>query len=123
MTAEVSPRHAWRSGQRGRTTKEKGMTLAGLLATLAAAIFRVILPSTLGPENSLTAYDVAGPNSLACAAIWWPIGFALAAAYFVFNSRRYAGKVGVRRDNQGFYQARTATGPANFARERSSFRR
>ena len=57
-----------------------------------------------GAGNSLTAYDVAaGPNSLAYAAIWWPIGFALAAAYFVFVSRQYAGKVSVKRDNQGFY--------------------
>ena len=80
------------------------LLLAGLLATGAAAIFPVVLHSTLAPENSLTAYDVAaGPNSLAYAAIWWPIGFALAAAYFVFVSRRYAGKVSVQRDNQGFY--------------------
>jgi len=80
------------------------LLLAGLLATGAAAIYPVVLHSTLAPENSLTAYDVAaGPNSLAYAAIWWPVGFALAAAYFVFVSRRYAGKVSVQRDNQGFY--------------------
>ncbi len=80
------------------------LLLAGLLATGAAAIFPVVLHSTLAPENSLTVYDVAaGPNSLVYAAIWWPIGFALAAAYFVFVSRQYAGKVSVKRDNQGFY--------------------
>jgi cytochrome d ubiquinol oxidase subunit II len=80
------------------------LLLVGLLATSAAAIFPVVLHSTLAPENSLSAYDVAaGANSLAYAAIWWPIAFALAAAYFVFVSRRYAGKVSVRRDNQGFY--------------------
>ena len=80
------------------------LLLAGLLATGAAAIFPVALQSTLAPENTLTAYDVAaGPKSLAYAAVWWPIGFALAAAYFVFVSRRYAGKVSVQRDNQGYY--------------------
>jgi cytochrome bd-type quinol oxidase subunit 2 len=80
------------------------LLLAGLLATGAAAIFPVVLHSTLAPENSLTADDVAaGPNSLAYAAVWWPIGFVLAAVYFVFISRRYAGKVSVIRDNQGFY--------------------
>jgi cytochrome bd ubiquinol oxidase subunit II len=80
------------------------LLLAGLLAASAAAIFPVVLHSTLAPENSLTAYDVAaGPKSLAYAAIWWPIGFALAVAYFVFVSRRYAGKVSVKRDNQGYY--------------------
>src|SRR5262245_3953495 len=72
------------------------LLLAGLLATLAAALFPVVLHSTLAPENSLTAYDVAaGPKSLACAAIWWPIAFALAVTYFVFVSRRYAGQVRV----------------------------
>jgi hypothetical protein len=30
-------------------------------------------------------------------------GFARATVYFVFISRRYAGKVSVKRDNQGFY--------------------
>jgi cytochrome d ubiquinol oxidase subunit II len=80
------------------------LLLAGLLATSAAAIFPVVLHSTLAPENSLSAYDVAaGANSLAYAAIWWPIALALAAAYFVFVSRQYAGKVSVQRDNQGFY--------------------
>jgi cytochrome d ubiquinol oxidase subunit II len=80
------------------------LLLAGLLAASAAAIFPVVLHSTLAPENSLSAYDVAaGANSLAYAAIWWPIAFALAAAYFVFVSRRYAGKVSVQRDTQGFY--------------------
>ena len=67
------------------------LLIAGLLATGVAAIFPVVLHSTLAPENSLTAYDVAaGPNSLAYAVIWWPIGFALTVAYFVFVSRQYA---------------------------------
>ena len=80
------------------------LLLAGLLATGAAAIFPVVLHSTLAPENSLTVYDVAaGPNSLAYAAIWWPFGFALTAIYFVFVSRQYSGKVSLKRDNQGFY--------------------
>ncbi len=78
--------------------------LAGLLATGSAAIFPVMLYSTLAPENSLTAYAVASsPSALLLASIWWPMGFVLAIVYFVFISRRYAGKVSVQRDNQGFY--------------------
>lgn len=80
------------------------LLLAGLLATGAAAIFPVVLHSTVAPENSLTAYDVvAGPKSLAYASIWWPISFVMASSYFVFVSRQYAGKVSVKHDNQGFY--------------------
>jgi cytochrome bd ubiquinol oxidase subunit II len=78
--------------------------IVGLLATGAAAIFPVMLHSTLAPENSLTAYTAAaGPMSLHLAALWWPIGFALAICYFIFISQRYAGKVSVQRDTQGFY--------------------
>jgi hypothetical protein len=62
------------------------------------------LYSTLAPEHSLTAYTAAAsPNAFLLASMWWPVGFALAIAYFVFISRRYAGKVSVKRDNQGFY--------------------
>ena len=78
--------------------------IVGLLATGAAAIFPVMLHSTLAPENSLTAYAVAvNPSTLRIATIWWPMGFALAVFYFAFISRRYTGKVSVQRDTQGFY--------------------
>jgi cytochrome d ubiquinol oxidase subunit II len=78
--------------------------IVGLLATGAAAIFPVMLHSTLAPENSLTAYAVASSSTtLLRASFWWPIGFALAVFYFVFISRRYAGKMSVQRDTQGFY--------------------
>jgi cytochrome bd ubiquinol oxidase subunit II len=74
--------------------------LVGLLATGGAAIFPVMLHSTLAPENSLTAYALAaGRNSLLLASIWWPLGFALAIAYFVFISRRFVGRVSVERDS------------------------
>jgi cytochrome d ubiquinol oxidase subunit II len=78
--------------------------LAGLLVSGAAAMFPVMLHSTIAPENSLTAYAVASsPDALRLAALWWPAALALAATYFVFISRRYAGKVSIKRDNQGFY--------------------
>ena len=78
--------------------------IVSLLATGAAAIFPVMLYSTLAPENSLTAYAVAaGPMSLRLASFWWPVGFVLAVFYFVIISRRYAGRVSVQRDTQGFY--------------------
>jgi hypothetical protein len=52
----------------------------------------------------MTAYTVAAnPSTLRVASFWWPVGFALVVFYFVFISRRYAGKVSVQRDTQGFY--------------------
>jgi len=74
--------------------------LVGLLATGAAAIFPVMLYSTLASENSLTAYAVASSHRaflLAC--VWWPAGLALATTCFVFVSRRYAGKVRIEHGN------------------------
>ena len=80
------------------------LLLIGLLVTGSAAFFPVMLYSTLATENSLTAYSVAsGSHSLLLASFWWPAGLVLATIYFVFISRRYAGKVSVARDNQGYY--------------------
>jgi cytochrome d ubiquinol oxidase subunit II len=74
--------------------------LVGLLATGAAAIFPVMLYSTLAPENSLTAYAVASSHrAFLLASVWWPAGFALATTCFVFVSRRYAGKVRIEHGN------------------------
>jgi cytochrome bd ubiquinol oxidase subunit II len=78
--------------------------IVGLLAVGGAAIFPVMLYSTLRPQYSLTAYAVsANHTALLIASFWWPIGFVLAVGYFIFVSRHYAGKVDVNRDNQGFY--------------------
>jgi cytochrome bd ubiquinol oxidase subunit II len=78
--------------------------IVGLLATGSAAIFPVMLRSTLASENSLTAYAVASSaTTLFRASLWWPVGFALAVLYFIFISRRYAGKVSVQHDTQDFY--------------------
>ena len=87
-----------------RTFLGSNFILIGLLTTGGAAIFPVMLYSTLGPENSMTAYSAAATeNALRLALIWWPLGLALTVVYFVFISRRYAGKVTARHDTQGYY--------------------
>lgn len=79
--------------------------IVGVLGTGAAALFPDMLHSTLAPENSLTAYAMASNHTaFVVATIWWPVAFILASTYFVFISRRYAGKASPRRDNQGFYE-------------------
>ena len=78
--------------------------ITGLLATGAAAIFPVMLHSTLKPEYSLTAYGVASNSAtLRLASYWWPVGLTLAVFYFIFISQLYAGKVSLQRDTHGFY--------------------
>ena len=92
------------SGRELRAFLASNFLLAGLLITGSAAIFPDMLYSTLSPRDSLTAYNVsADHNSLLLASIWWPIGFTLTVAYSILISRRFAGKVGVNRDNQSVY--------------------
>lgn len=92
------------SGQEKRAFLSSNLLLAGFLATAGAAIFPVMLYSTLARQNSLTAYRAAsGRSSMLLASIWWPLGFVLATTYFFFISRRYAGRISVNRGNQGFY--------------------
>ncbi len=93
-----------RTRQEHRAFLGSNFVIVGMLATGAAAIFPVMLHSTLAPEYSLTAADVAAnATSLWIAAMWWPVAFALSAFYFFFISRHYYGKVSTKKDDQGFY--------------------
>jgi len=104
LAATITMISALSSHRETRAFIASNALLIGLLATGSAAIFPVMLYSTLAPENSLTANAVAsGQSALRLAAIWWPLALALAITYFVFISRRYAGKVSIKRDTQGFY--------------------
>lgn len=92
------------SGHEKRAFVGSNGVLVGVLGTGAAALFPIMLYSTLAPENSLTANGVAShPNAFLFASIWWPIAFILSMIYFVFISRHYAGKATARKDSQGFY--------------------
>ena len=78
--------------------------IIGMLATGGATIYPVMLLSTIAPEYSLRAGQVASsPGTLESALFWWPIAFVMAAGYFIFISRRYYGKVSVKRNTQGYY--------------------
>ena len=93
------------SGRETRAFIGSNGLLAGTLATGAAALFPVILHSTLAPEYSLNAYAVASShNALVLASIWAPIGFALAIAYSIFISRRYTGRASLNLNNQELYE-------------------
>jgi len=77
--------------------------IVGLLAGAAAAVFPVMLLSTIAPEHSMTAYNGAAPaHGLALALIWWPVALVLAFTYFTVIMRNYGGKVRPTEDMQGF---------------------
>jgi len=74
----------------GRTLAGSSAVIAGLLAAAAAAVFPVMLRSTMsGP--SLTVHDGAADAGLRLALLWWPIAMLLAAGYFVVIVRRFGG--------------------------------
>ncbi len=78
--------------------------LQSVIATGAAALYPVMLFSTLDPAHRLNAPDVAASqHGLVVASLWWPIAAALAFAYFFNILRYYRGRVSVARDTQGLY--------------------
>jgi cytochrome d ubiquinol oxidase subunit II len=92
-----------KSGNEKRAFHASNILIIGMLATGAAAIFPVMLYSTLAPANSLTAYNAVAPmSSLWIAAIWWPFAAILTIAYAVFVSRRYSGKVALRGETDSY---------------------
>lgn len=70
------------TGKESMARQASGLCIAGLLAGAAAAIFPVMLRSTLGDNFSLTAHDgAAGPYSLRSGLYWWPLAMLLSLGY------------------------------------------
>jgi cytochrome d ubiquinol oxidase subunit II len=77
-------------GRERRAFVGSSFLIAGLLLVGGAALFPIMLRSTLSPEYSLSVYAVAAsPRALRLALVWWPFGFVLTLTYVVFISRRY----------------------------------
>lgn len=93
-----------RGPDEGRAFAGSCAVIVGLLGGAAAAVFPVMLHSTLGSEHSITAYGgAAAPRGLAIALVWWPLAFVLAMAYCVLVMRNFRGKVGPREGAHGPY--------------------
>jgi cytochrome d ubiquinol oxidase subunit II len=81
-------------GRDGRAFLSSSLFLAAMFGTAVAGLYPVILPSTLDAARALTVEGTAGPDhGLTVALAWWIPGILLAAGYFVFTYRRFAGKV------------------------------
>ena len=84
----------FRERAEARTFAGSCAIVAGLLDGFAAAVFPVMLHSTLDASYSLTAYrGAAAGGGLRIALVWWPLAFALAIAYLVIVLRSYRGRV------------------------------
>ncbi len=84
---------------RGRSAGLRGFLgscayLGGMLASAAFGLYPFVLPANTDPAFSLTVQNTAaaGPG-LRIGLAWWLPGMALAAAYFIYAHRTFAGKV------------------------------
>jgi cytochrome d ubiquinol oxidase subunit II len=77
--------------------------LAGMLSSAAFGIYPYVLPSITDPARGLTIQNAAAHEyGLRIGLIWWIIGMALVAVYFTYVYRRFAGKVGLDREGEGY---------------------
>ena len=79
-----------RAGTGHAPSAASSLFIVGLLTTMAAGLYPNLLPAREGDPHSLTVDNAAaGSHTLKAALIWWPIGMALAAVYFVFAYRMF----------------------------------
>ena len=75
--------------------------LAGMLTSVVFGVYPMVLPAR-NPLYSLTIGTAkAGTYGLKVGVVWWTIGIMLAAGYFTFVYRSFAGKVSVGGGEHG----------------------
>lgn len=66
--------------------------LLGMLTSAAFGLYPYVLPARAGPALSLSIYNSrTSDRALRLGLAWWVVGMILAAVYFVFLYRRFAG--------------------------------
>ncbi|MHB8526023.1 MAG: cytochrome d ubiquinol oxidase subunit II [Candidatus Acidiferrales bacterium] len=77
--------------------------LAGMLASVAFGLYPDVLPASTNPTWSLTVENAKAANyGLKIGLAWWTPGIIFATIYFVMVYRRFAGKVSVSPDEEGY---------------------
>jgi cytochrome d ubiquinol oxidase subunit II len=76
--------------------------LAGMLNSVVFGVYPMVLPAR-NPVYSLTVETAkAGAYGLKIGLVWWVLGMILAAGYFTYVYRSFAGKVVVDKDSHGY---------------------
>jgi cytochrome d ubiquinol oxidase subunit II len=76
--------------------------LAGMLTSVVFGVYPLVLPAR-NPVYSLTVSTAkAGDYGLKIGLAWWLLGIILAAGYFTYVYRSFAGKVVVDKDSHGY---------------------
>src|SRR6202030_4297911 len=75
--------------------------ITGMLTSVVFGVFPMVLPAR-NPIYSLTVNGAKAPDyGLEVGLVWWVVGMTLAAGYFIFVYRSFAGKVSVEKDGHG----------------------
>jgi cytochrome bd ubiquinol oxidase subunit II len=75
--------------------------LTGMLTSVVFGLYPMVLPAR-NAVHSLTVENAkAGAYGLRVGVIWWTLGILLAAGYFIYVYRSFAGKVDVSKDAHG----------------------
>src|SRR5438094_846637 len=75
--------------------------LTGMLTSVVFGVYPMVLPAR-NPLYSLTVSNAeAGNYGLRVGLVWWVPGMILAAGYFTFVYRSFAGKVALDKDSHG----------------------
>jgi cytochrome bd ubiquinol oxidase subunit II len=76
--------------------------LTGMLTSVVFGVYPMVLPAR-DPLYSLTVSGAkAGNYGLKIGLVWWTIGIILAAGYFTFVYRSFAGKVALDKDGHSY---------------------
>jgi cytochrome d ubiquinol oxidase subunit II len=76
--------------------------LTGMLTSVVFGVYPLVLPAR-NPVYSLTvATAKAGDYGLKIGLVWWLLGIILAAGYFTYVYRSFAGKVVVDKEPHGY---------------------
>jgi cytochrome d ubiquinol oxidase subunit II len=79
-----------RRGNWQRAFIASSLFIAGLLATMAVALYPNVLPARAGHPYSLTIHNAStGHHALVVATVWWSLGIALAVTYFIVAYRTF----------------------------------
>jgi cytochrome bd ubiquinol oxidase subunit II len=85
-----------------RTFLASCVYLVGMLTSVVFGVYPMVLPAR-NPIYSLTvATAKAGEYGLKIGLAWWILGIILAAGYFIYVYRSFAGKVVVEKDSHGY---------------------
>jgi len=77
--------------------------IIGMLTSAVFGLYPCLLPARTSPELSLTVHNAKAPDyGLEIGLVWWTLGMALAAAYFVFTYRQFRGKLRPEDAGEGY---------------------